>query len=58
MAIKFYFQYFLLTPKLLPDLNYERGVKVLVVHNSEKMCANDEWDLTAFKERGRARKNA
>ena len=58
MAIKLYFQYFLLTPKLLPDLNYERGVKVLVVHNSVKMCANDEWDLAAFKERGKARKNA
>merc|ERR1712150_129972 len=36
-------QYFLLTPKLLPNLNYGKGVKILVVHNGEKMCKNNKW---------------
>ena len=38
-------QYFLLTPKLLPDLHYEPGVTVCIVHNSDTMCRYDEWDL-------------
>ena len=38
-------QYFLLTPKLLPDLKYEKGVTVLIVHNSDTMCSYKEWDL-------------
>ena len=28
-------QYFLITPKLLPDLNYDRRMKVLCVNNGE-----------------------
>ena len=38
-------QYFLLTPKLLPDLTYEAGVTVIIVHNSENMCGYNEWNL-------------
>ena len=38
-------QYFLLTPKLLPDLHYETGVTVLIVHNSDTMCSYDQWNL-------------
>ena len=38
-------QYFLLTPKLLPNLNYEAGVNVLIVHNSDTMCSYREWDF-------------
>jgi len=51
-------QYFLLTPKLLPGLNYERGVKVHVVHNGAQMCENNKWNLERFKTIGRARNNA
>ena len=42
-------QYFLLTPKLLPDLGYEKGVKVLIVHNGPSMCRHDEWNMDKFK---------
>ena len=38
-------QYFLLTPKLLPDLHYEAGVTVLIVHNSNTMCDYNKWNL-------------
>ena len=38
-------QYFLLTPKLLPNLTYEEGVAVIIVHNSDTMCGYDEWNL-------------
>lgn len=38
-------QYFLLTPKLLPDLQYEDGVTIIIVHNSETMCSYKEWDI-------------
>ena len=38
-------QYFLLTPKLLPDLTNEAGVTVIIVHNSENMCNYNEWNL-------------
>ena len=38
-------QYFLLTPKLLPDLKYEAGVTVIIVHNSDTMCNYNEWNL-------------
>ena len=51
-------QYFLLTPKLLPNLNYGKGVKILVVHNGEKMCKNNKWNMDNFKAIARARKNA
>jgi chromosome segregation ATPase len=47
-------QYFLLTPKLLPDLKYDRNMTVLVVNNGEGMCGNGEWDMAKFVERARS----
>jgi chromosome segregation ATPase len=41
-------QYFLLTPKLLRNLNYERGVTVLIVHNGTEMCSDEKWDVKNF----------
>ena len=41
-------QYFLLTPKLLPDLNYDHGVTVLTVYNGDKMCDYPEWQNDEF----------
>ena len=37
-------QYFLITPKLLPDLEYHERMKVLCVNNGEWLP--DEWGLT------------
>jgi chromosome segregation ATPase len=41
-------QYFLLTPKLLPDLQYDHNITVLVVNNGEGMCNHKDWDINAF----------
>jgi chromosome segregation ATPase len=41
-------QYFMLTPKLLCDLNYERGVTVLIVHNGTEMCSDKKWNIKNF----------
>ena len=41
-------QYFLLTPKLLPDLNYDENLTVLIVNNGEYMCHHSQWDIGAF----------
>lgn len=49
-------QYFMLTPKLLPDLHYEKGVTVLIVHNGEDMCKHDKWDMNRFKAIAKARR--
>lgn len=45
-------QYFLITPKLLPDLHYDEKMKILVVNNGEWLpeekdigCMNDMIDL-------------
>ena len=46
-------QYFLLTPKLLPDLNYARNMTVLVVNNGERMVPHTQWDMRKFIERRR-----
>ena len=47
-------QYFLLTPKLLPDLTYARNMTVLVVHNGEQMgVPHQQWDIRRFIERRR-----
>lgn len=43
-------QYFLLTPKLLPDLNYDDNMSVLVVHNGDGMIHHSEWDMEQFME--------
>jgi hypothetical protein len=41
-------QYFLLTPKLLPDLKYADGVTVLIVHHGHDMCSHNEWNIGNF----------
>ena len=38
-------QYFLLTPKLLSDLSYEKGVKIHCVHSGTKMCSAKKWNI-------------
>ena len=41
-------QYFLLTPKLLPNLNYDRGVTVLIVYNGDDMAEFTRWNNDEF----------
>lgn len=41
-------QYFLVTPKLLPDLDYGENMTVLAVSNGANMCPHAEWDVDAF----------
>ena len=41
-------QYFLLTPKLLPDLQYRDGVSVLIVHHGHEMCHHGDWNMASF----------
>jgi len=44
-------QYFLLTPKLLPGLNYSPRMNILIVNNGPHMCHHKEWDMEAFHDR-------
>lgn len=44
-------QYFLLTPKLLPDLEYDENMTVLCVYNGPGLMKHDKWNLSAFLER-------
>jgi chromosome segregation ATPase len=44
-------QYFLLTPKLLPGLNYSPRMNMLVVNNGPHMCHHKEWDMASFHTR-------
>jgi len=41
-------QYFLLTPKLLPGLDYEERMNVLIVNNGPHMCHHSEFDMGKF----------
>ncbi|XP_071845736.1 structural maintenance of chromosomes protein 5-like [Apostichopus japonicus] len=41
-------QYFLITPKLLPDLQYSSKMKVLCVMNGHWMLPYKHWDLRKF----------
>lgn len=41
-------QYFLLTPKLLPDLLYADNMTVLCVYNGPSMLNHTEWNLRKF----------
>jgi len=41
-------QYFLLTPKLLPGLQYNPRMNVLFVHNGPNMMHYSDWDLDGF----------
>lgn len=38
-------QYFMLTPKLLSDLTFNRRMRVMVIHNGPKMIAGNQWSL-------------
>ena len=41
-------QYFLVTPKLLPNLEYNEHMRVLCVYNGPFMVSHKEWDLARF----------
>ncbi|XP_053393705.1 structural maintenance of chromosomes protein 5-like [Mercenaria mercenaria] len=41
-------QYFLLTPKLLPDLEYAKNMTVLCVYNGPGMLNHKDWNLGKF----------
>ncbi|KAL4235853.1 Structural maintenance of chromosomes protein 5 [Mactra antiquata] len=38
-------QYFLLTPKLLPDLSYARNMQILCINNGPFMLSHKQWNL-------------
>ncbi|KAK3096507.1 hypothetical protein FSP39_000824 [Pinctada imbricata] len=46
-------QYFLLTPKLLPDLEYANNMTVLCVCNGPLMLNHTEWNIQKFVRRRR-----
>ena len=37
-------QYFLLTPKLLPGLEYSPRMNLLIVYNGQNMCNSQDWN--------------
>ncbi|EGD76813.1 hypothetical protein PTSG_08161 [Salpingoeca rosetta] len=41
-------QYFLITPKLLPDLPYNPAMTVLCVYNGPHMLTHSKWNLPSF----------
>merc|ERR1712112_720350 len=41
-------QYFLLTPKLLPDLQYSPHMNILIVNNGPSMLHHSQWDMSQF----------
>eukprot|EP00092_Neocalanus_flemingeri_P024188 GFUD01026235.1.p1 GENE.GFUD01026235.1~~GFUD01026235.1.p1 ORF type:complete len:1076 (+),score=430.02 GFUD01026235.1:59-3286(+) len=47
-------QYFLLTPKLLPGLNYSPRMNILIVNNGPHMCHHTDWNMEAFHDRAAA----
>ena len=44
-------QYFLLTPKLLPGLEYSPRMNVLIVNNGQGMCHHSHWKMERFLDR-------
>eukprot|EP01135_Chromosphaera_perkinsii_P007717 Nk52_evm6s967 gene=Nk52_evmTU6s967 len=44
-------QYFLITPKLLPDLEYHDKMKIHCVHNGAYLCSHEEWNVNSFLQR-------
>uniref|UniRef100_A0A8C9TE63 Structural maintenance of chromosomes protein 5 n=1 Tax=Scleropages formosus TaxID=113540 RepID=A0A8C9TE63_SCLFO len=48
-------QYFFITPKLLPNLQYADEMTVLCVHNGPQMLAPTKWNEKAFLRRARRR---
>ncbi|XP_074631225.1 structural maintenance of chromosomes protein 5-like isoform X2 [Acropora palmata] len=47
-------QYFLITPKLLPDLTYTNRMTILCVFNGPDMVKHTEWNIGKFIERKKA----
>ncbi|UJR30262.1 hypothetical protein I4U23_017800 [Adineta vaga] len=47
-------QYFLLSPKLLPNLKYSRKIKLLFVCNGDVNIKSQEWNVSKYIERRRA----
>ena len=47
-------QYFLLTPKLLPGLEYSPMMNVLIVNNGNNMCHHSQWRMEEFLQRATA----
>ncbi|CAF1134302.1 unnamed protein product [Adineta ricciae] len=47
-------QYFLLSPKLLPNLQYSRKIKLLFVCNGDVSIKSQEWNVAKYIERRRA----
>ena len=47
-------QYFLLTPKLLPGLEYSPMMNVLIVNNGNNMCHHSQWRMDEFLQRATA----
>ncbi|KAG7283860.1 hypothetical protein CRUP_034047 [Coryphaenoides rupestris] len=50
-------QYFVITPKLLQDLQYAEEMTVLCVHNGPYMLSPEEWNKKAFLRRLARRNN-
>ncbi|CAF3689414.1 unnamed protein product [Rotaria socialis] len=50
-------QYFLLSPKLLPNLKYSRKIKLLFVCNGDVNIKSQEWNVAKYIERRRALAN-
>ncbi|XP_061164858.1 structural maintenance of chromosomes protein 5-like [Saccostrea echinata] len=46
-------QYFLLSPKLLPDMEYADNMTYLCVYNGPHMLSHKDWDLKKFIQRRR-----
>ncbi|XP_074651000.1 structural maintenance of chromosomes protein 5-like [Tubulanus polymorphus] len=44
-------QYFLLTPKLLPDLDYTNNMTVLCIYNGVHMLNHTEWNIKKYLRR-------
>ena len=47
---KLFAQYFLLTPKLLPDLNFDERTNVICVYNGPKNLPHTKYNLEHFIE--------
>ena len=44
-------QYFLITPKLLPDLHYTKGMTILTILNGHWMVPHEEFQVRKFIDR-------
>lgn len=49
-------QYFLVTPKLLPNLKYSPSITILFIYSGVWALANHEWNIQSFIDAARKRK--